>query len=272
MAPLNILSIGASRNIGYFAAIRLLEQGATVTLLLRTPSVFDEDETIQKFVKSGTARLSKGDGRKEEDMRRAWEEAGTVDAVVFTVGAIPSFSITKGFVVDPNLVAQCMLCVLGTLPTYASAPPPRIIALSSTGIGPAAHKALPLLIKPLYSVLTIPHYDKAGMEQALAHVAGWPLDPNHGEPRVEILGENWTERLPAPGTLKDRVLVVRAALLTDGKCMGDEVKAKGTGKAPYRVSHDELGVYTISRKDTAHFVVDALARWDEFKGIVNLGY
>ncbi|KAJ7187920.1 hypothetical protein C8R46DRAFT_1157147 [Mycena filopes] len=268
----NILSIGASRNIGYYSAVRLLEQGATVTLLLRTPSVFDEDAVIQKYVKSGTARLVKGDARNEDDMRRAWAAAGPVDAVVFTVGGVPSFSITKGFVVDPNLVAQCMLTLLRTLPTTSTTPPPRIIALSSTGIGPTAHKALPILLKPLYAALTIPHYDKAGMEQAVAHVAGWAPNPELGAPRVEILGENWTEGLPAPGTLKDRVLVVRPALLTDGKCVADENKAKGKGKAPYRASHEELSFYTISRKDTAHFVVDALSRWDEFKGIVNIGY
>ena len=76
MANMNILAIGASRNIGYMSAVRLLgtplhskqketligiaEKGATVTFLLRNPSVFDADEAIQRFVRSGRAKLLKG--------------------------------------------------------------------------------------------------------------------------------------------------------------------------------------------------------------------
>ncbi|KAJ7022655.1 hypothetical protein C8F04DRAFT_1012247 [Mycena alexandri] len=276
MAPMHVLSIGGSRHSGYWSAVRLLEQGSTVSFLLRRPSVFDEDPVIQKFVRSGAARLIKGDAKKEEDMAHAWEQAGIVDAVIFSVGGAPEWSLTKGLIIDPNLVAGCMLCVLRSMPIYDNAQPPKFVAISTTGLGPVAHKALPTLIKPLYSALATPHYDKIGMEQVLAYCAGRPLDPSHGEPRVEVLGENWTQRLPPPGTLKHRVLVVRPALLTNGKCMADEleVKGKGKGKAPYRASAEELHAYTISRKDVAHFVVNALGRWDEFEGkyAVNVGY
>jgi hypothetical protein len=104
--PLNVLTFGASRNIGYFAAIRLLgelhltlyslcrpliylflaEKGATVTFLLRSTAIFDEDLVIQGYVKAGTARLVKGDALNEADTRRAWAEAGVVDVVIFSVG------------------------------------------------------------------------------------------------------------------------------------------------------------------------------------------
>jgi hypothetical protein len=57
-----------------------------VTFLLRSPSVFDGDTTIQKYVASGHARLLKGDASVEADTQRAWNEAGVVDAVIFTVG------------------------------------------------------------------------------------------------------------------------------------------------------------------------------------------
>jgi hypothetical protein len=52
------------------------------------------------------------------------------------------------------------------------------------------------------------------------------------------------------------------------------VEAKGKDKLPYRVSEQELGGYTISRKDIAHFVVDALTRrWNEFENKrVNVAY
>ncbi|KAF7361643.1 NAD(P)-bd-dom domain-containing protein [Mycena venus] len=267
MAPLNILSVGGSRNIGYFAAVRLLEQGSTVTFLLRSPSAFDGDATIQKYVMSGHARLVKGDAGSEADTQRAWDQAGIVDAVIFTVGTYPSFSITKGLVqTPPDLCTQCILNVLCTMPTYANAPQPKLVVLSSIGLGPAAHKALPTLLKPLYGVaLAVAHRDKIGMERAIGHCAGWSWDPKtDGEVPSDFLANGWTERkgLPPRGTLR-HALIIRAGLLTDGDCVADKVA--GTGKKSYRVSEQELGGYTISRKDAAHLIVDALTRrWNEF--------
>ncbi|KAJ6499025.1 hypothetical protein C8R45DRAFT_101341 [Mycena sanguinolenta] len=270
MTPINVLSIGGSRNIGYFAAIRLLEQGSTVTFLLRSPSTFDGDAIIQKYVKSGHARLVKGDASIETDTQRAWDAAGIVDALVFTVGALPSlkdFSITKGFVQNPpDLCTRCILNVLCTMPTYETAPQPKLVLLSSTGLGPAAHKALPTLFKPMYGyALALPHEDKKGMEHAIFHCAGWNWDTKiEGKVVPEIMGDRWTERrgLPARGTLR-HALIIRAGLLTDGECVADKFK-EGKTKKNYRVNEKELGGYTISRKDVAHLVVDALTRrWDE---------
>lgn len=111
-APLNILSIGASRNIGYYASLKLLrtsppsrtpfhlissqsltENGATVTFLLRNPSIFDTDTSIQPFISSGKAHIVKGDALVKEDVAKAWNEAisrdesaGRVDYLLFTLG------------------------------------------------------------------------------------------------------------------------------------------------------------------------------------------
>ncbi|KAK7005765.1 NAD(P)-bd-dom domain-containing protein [Favolaschia claudopus] len=272
MSSLNVLAFGASRNIGYLSTLRLLEQGATVTLLLRSPSAFDEDAAMQKYVRSGHARLLKGDATIEADTQRAWDQAGVVDAVIFTIGTYPSFSLTKGFVQTPaNLCTQCILNVLRTMPTYANTPQPKIVVLSSTGLGPAAHKALPALFKPLYgALLANPHRDKMGMEYTIAHCAGWTWDEKvHGKVPDAIMGEDWQKGLPARGALR-RAVIVRAGFLTDGECIGDKVQ--GTGKKGYRVSQKELGGYTISRKDAAHFVVTALAT-DEFENTrINLTY
>ncbi|KAJ6594473.1 hypothetical protein B0H19DRAFT_916713 [Mycena capillaripes] len=273
MVP-NILAVGASKNIGYFAAVRLLEQGATVTFILRTPSVFDTDPVIQRYLKSGKARLVKGDASRDEDTRRAWEEAGAVDALIFSVGSIPKLDMFKGFVMDPpNPVTKCLLSVFCTMPKHTS--PPKIIIFSSIGLTPAGHAALPALLKPLYGVvLAAPHRDKIGVERVVAHCAGWAWDPAvDGVVEADILADGWTTRagLPEPGSLTE-VLVVRPALLTDGKCKADERAAKGKGKM-YRVGEGELGGYTISRKDAAHFVVNALSRWDEFRNKrVNVSY
>ncbi|KAF7315813.1 NAD(P)-bd-dom domain-containing protein [Mycena indigotica] len=271
---MNILAIGASRNIGYLSAIRLLNEGATVTFLLRSPSTFDDDSVIQQFVATEKARLIKGDATSEEDTRRAWEAAGTVDAVIFSVGGTPSLGI-KGITINPhNLVTQCMFNLLCTIPTYQNAPQPKIIAISSIGLTPSAHKSLPLLMKPLYSMLDAPHKDKLGLERVLAHCAGWTWDAAAGEPDSDITGENWQQRpgLPAPGSLK-HILVVRPAWLTDGKSKADEIELKGKNKQGYRFGQEELGCYTISRADVSHFIATSLDRWNELEDKrINVGY
>lgn len=132
------------------------------------------------------------------------------------------------------------------------------------------HVDLPIPIKALYSLIDVPHKDKLGAERAVAYCTGWKWDD--GEQKDEIMGERWRERegLPAPGTLRG-MLVVRPALLTDGDCQADKKKNA------YRVKEGDTelrGVYTISRKDVAHFIADAvLHRWDEFSDkAVNIGY
>lgn len=261
---MNVLAIGASRNIGYYASLRLLAAGCTVTFMLRKPSVFDSDETIQSHIKSGKAHLLKGDAMVQSEVKHAWDQAsthGNVDLLLFTVGGLPGFSLTKGVYQSPaNLVTESLLNALCTMPTQIS--PPKLIVLSSTGITHASHAALPLPFKPLYGLfLASPHKDKFGVERAIAHCAGWKWDD--GEPSDEIIGKGWLQRegLPTKGTLKD-ALLIKAALLTDGECKAE----KGGGKPAYRVKEGQLsGAWTVSRKDVAHFVTDAvLNRWNEF--------
>ncbi|CAA7270997.1 unnamed protein product [Cyclocybe aegerita] len=271
---LNVLAIGSSRNIGYYSSIRLLNSGATVTFLLRSPGVFDADETIQKYIKAGKAHLVKGDALVKEDVQRVWDEAGKhgpVDVLLFTVGGTPKFSFTKGFVIDPaNLVTQSLFNALCTIPT--SEPQPRVITISSTGLTRTSHAKLPLPLKPFYGhFLALPHKDKVGAERLVAHCAGWSWNTkDDGEPEDDIMGakgDEWKKRegLPAEGSLK-RALVIRPAFLTDGECKAEDEKEKKKGKPGYRVSEGELGGWTVSRKDVAHFVADAiLNRWSEFE-------
>lgn len=66
-----------------------------MTFLLRSPSAFDADTTIQRYLTSGFARLVKGDALNKDDVQNAWktaEEAGAgkgIDLVLFTVGRVP---------------------------------------------------------------------------------------------------------------------------------------------------------------------------------------
>ncbi|KAG6902134.1 hypothetical protein C0995_003891 [Termitomyces sp. Mi166 len=282
---MNILVIGGSRNIGYHTAVRFLEAGHHVTFLLRKLSVFDNDEIIKKFVGLKKAHLVQGDALIKADVDRAWKaaaanvETGLVDVLLFTVGATASqgkFHITKGVLISPpNLVTNALINALSTLPS----PHPKIITISSTGVTRSSKAALPCPIRMLYSyLLRAPHRDKRGAERLAAHVAGWNWDPNDfGELGEDILdsAEKWKETpgLPAPGSVKD-ILVVRPAFLTDGECMADKVKDQPSSEAPYRVSEEEFTAWTVSRKDVAHFIFDAvLHHWDKFGSKrINIGY
>ncbi|KAI0771075.1 hypothetical protein BD413DRAFT_476805 [Trametes elegans] len=272
----NVFVLGGSKNIGYYAAIRLLEQGATVAFLLRKTSVFDKDEQIQSYIKQGKVSLIQGDALVLEDVRKGWEAAleagnGTVDVLLFTIGGTPNFQITKGIQLDPpDICRRALLNTLRTLPEALRAPAtqPRIVVVTSRGILHAGHASLPLALKGFYSyALAGPHADKLGAERVLAHVLGRPWAKEDAEPRPDLLQPDWRELpgLPKEGELK-KVVIVRPALLTDGPCQADE-KAK-KGKPGYRAVAGEIdGGYTVSRRDTAHFIVNgALAEWDKWEG------
>ncbi|KAG6919715.1 hypothetical protein DXG01_002661 [Tephrocybe rancida] len=282
---MNILVVGGSRNIGYHTAIRFLEAGHSVTFLLRRLSVFDNDATVQKFIKSNLAHLVQGDALIKDDVQHAWNSAaanvdtGIIDLLVFSVGAgvsQGSFHITKGIIISPpNLVTHALLNVLATLPS----PCPKIITISSTGITRTSRDSLPMPIKLLYGYLiAAPHRDKCGAERLIAHVSGWNWDAKeYGEPGEDILdsagGWKGTPGLPAAGSVKD-ILVVRPALLTDGKSVADAYEGKHNSQAPYRVSEADFKAWTVSRRDVAHYIFDAvLHHWEEFSGKrMNIGY
>jgi len=291
-APLNVLSLGGSRNIGYYSALKLLKTGATVTFLLRNPAMFDADTAMQPYLASGQVRRVKGDGLVKDDVARAWAEAARerskIDYLIFTVGGKPRFAgLSRGFVIDPpNLVTQCLLNALSTIPSSLPQQP-RILVITAAGITPTSHASLPFVVKPLFKhFVAVPHADKLGAEKVLHYLtAGLPSwNPStDGEPPAEVLPSGWertTGGLPQPGTLQ-HVMILRPSILTDGESLGDKYdvednRAKGKKtKTTYRVSAEgDLGGYTVSRKDVAHFVADVvLNRWDTFENkIVNISY
>lgn len=67
--------------------------------MLRSTAVFDSDEAIQKYVKTGHVRLVKGDALVIEDVRNAWAEASKdkpVDLLLFTIGFSTYISTRRG--------------------------------------------------------------------------------------------------------------------------------------------------------------------------------
>lgn len=160
-------------------------------------------------------------------------------------------------------MTQSLLNCLETLPT----PHPNIIAISAAGATRIGRKKVPFPLKLFYSyLLTVPHADKRGAEEVLAHCAGWEWK-TEDSPGTEVLGGDWKASvdLPIPGTLKN-VVVVRPAMLTDGTCRADTWESSSEG--PYKVEAEDLvGRWTVSRKDVAHFLVERVVRhWDEWEG------
>ena len=181
--------------------------------------------------------------------------------LIVNVGGTPKFELTKGFTVSPsNLVTHSFLNVVSTLPPNH----PKIITISSTGLTKKSHANLPLPLKPLYGyLLAFPHKDKVGMERVVAHCAGWPWDAEDAEVDEGILGSGWQDGLPEAGSVKS-IVVIRPALLVDGDCKCDNPKS---GKEPYRVKEGDIGGWTVSRKDVAHFIVEgALGDWGKWEG------
>ncbi|KAI0748743.1 hypothetical protein C8Q80DRAFT_1271101 [Daedaleopsis nitida] len=274
---MNVLVLGGSKNIGYYAAVRLLKKGATVTFLLRSISVFDNDEQIQSYVKQGKAQLVLGDGLKADSVKSAWQASvaigeGTVDLVLSSIGGAPSFSFSKGITLDnPDVCTRSLLNLLSTMPDALRAPErqPRFVVITSMGITAEAHARLPFGLRTFYgTALSGPHVDKLGAERILAHCTGRAWAPADVVQK-SVLSDGWeaTPGLPGPAELK-HVLIVRPALLTDGECRADKAEAAGKGKAAYRAAATEMSDgYRVSRRDVAHFVVeDAVPNWSKWEG------
>ncbi|KAG8943584.1 hypothetical protein FRC04_002813 [Tulasnella sp. 424] len=258
---MKVLAIGASRNIGYFAALSLLRAGNTVVFQLRNVSAFDEDVEMQPFVKSGQAKLVKGDALVQEDVRTAWTEANAdgvpVDVVLLSVGGTPKFTLSKGFVINPpNLCTSSLVNLLSVIPHDFPAQP-KIVAVTSNGVTADSHKSIPFLAKGFYALISVPHADKLGMEKVIHWSAGWPKESwKDGDPEAHILPQGWQEQLGGKAGWLKSIVVVRPAILTDGE-----------ENAKYKAGEDIPGLWTVSRKTVAHFISnDVLNNWSKWEG------
>lgn len=263
---MKIFAIGAGKNIGYFSALHFLSSGHKVVFFLRSPGAFDNDATIQPYLKSGQASIVKGDALDKQAVENAWNAANkdsNVDLVLFTVGGTPVFKPTQGLVISPmDLTTRSLSNVLQSIAsTRTQDSMPRMIVITSTGVTKASHDNLPFGFKWFYSyALHSPHVDKLGMERLLQYAMGKKWE-EEVEPSEEVLPAGWQQHYPPTGWLPN-IVIVRPAFLTDGE-----------SKATYKASTDEFASYTISRKDVAHFIgTRILPEWSTWSNkIVNIG-
>ncbi|KAF8597887.1 hypothetical protein BDV93DRAFT_527075 [Ceratobasidium sp. AG-I] len=249
---MQVLLLGASRNIGYHVTQRLLAKGHTCTLLLRRPDAMQSDPAMSGLISEGKLKLSPGDALVAADIQRAWDMAksdGVVDQVFYGIGGDPSLSVTQGFVVTPADITERGMTALLSVIQSSTTPStrPRIVTITSNGLDDRSHGLLPLPMRVFYGwALRVPHEDKINQEKVVKSAAGWDGEGNGW------LGEK-------------NMVIVRPAFLTSGKCKADK-KPDGKEEA-YRAGQELPSVWTISRADVAHFIAEkVIADWDKWAG------
>jgi hypothetical protein len=256
------------------AIVGLLERGDTVSILLRSPSVLEQDNVLKKHFESGRLRLFKGDATNKEDVISAWKAAitagGIVNIILFAVGPTAKFKLFKGMTVNPpNVSAISYFNTLLAITSGAENPtsPPKMIVLSAKAVTPGAMASLPAPVRLLAGwMFRNVNLDKRGMETLVYH--GWGKEYEEGmtpTPSQGILPDDWKEQLPHAGWAKSTVLI-RPPRLTD-----DPEKMK------YRAEINDFAVWSISRRDLAGFIVDKVLVSDDgskrFEGeVVTIGY
>lgn len=245
---MRVLLLGASRNIGYYVAQRLLAHGHDCTLLLRRPDAMESDPAMSGYIRDGKAKLVRGDGLVKDDVQRAWDTAkgdSKVDLVFFGIGGDPKFSLTQGFIITPpDLTTRSMSVLLSVIQSSTTPTTrPKLVTIGSNGLDDRSHSLLPLPLKVFYGwFLRLPHEDKIGLENNVQTAAGW----SEGS-------EGWLDPRDA--------VIVRPSLLTSGECLAD------TKEDAYRTGEELTGAWTVSRADVGHFVVEkVIADWEKWAG------
>ena len=261
---MNVLFFGATHGCGLEALILLLSSSSstnTASVVARYPDAFAK--TLQERAPELTAdqaaltaklNVIKGDALKAAQVTSAFEQAqqrfGKIDAVVFSIGGRPVFSKNP---FSPLTLSPESICERASrnvtdalLALPANVPQPRLIVVSSNGLGKQGHALLPYLMRPLYSyLLPVPHKDKEQMEIHLHHLAGLKSDDFNPTPDAALVAQPKIKQL----------IIIRPALLLDGKA---------TKKI--RVDENLTGGYSISRADVGFFIYNSCLGGPEDKG------
>ncbi|KAI6380123.1 hypothetical protein MCOR25_001774 [Pyricularia grisea] len=238
-----ILFLGATGGVCGAALQLALSAGINCVAVVRTPA-----KLTDKYPSKSNLTVIQGDAKNMADVKRALTKPGDaalpglVDVVVSSVGSYPSLR-NFGANEDPTLCEESMTALLSAVEELVAQggaqklSPPRVIAVSSTGISDFG-RDVPLAFAPLYYVmLASAHKDKKKMEAQLI------VDKATGK-----------KTPPAVGGARPEFTVIRGSMYVDGK---DDSKAKPVRvgiEDPYKGIESQAIGYTISREDVGKWI------------------
>ncbi|KAK0547124.1 hypothetical protein OC846_004980 [Tilletia horrida] len=245
--------LGATRGCGLQVLLQLLNaqdaQGHELYTLSRNKDAliatlkendYDYETRSKDPATKNKLHIFVGDALKPESVQQLFATAGNdIDVVFFSLGGTLTFHANplKVPTLSPaNICEKGTNVLLETLAAHQQAKPPKVVVISSNGLGKDGHSKLPFGLKTMYGwMLHNPHADKEEMEKVLHY--------NSGLPSVDFNPEG---KSPATGTVLKNLTIVRPALLTDGALTGKYRSGEGyVSKA-----------YSIRRADVGHFIFE----------------
>jgi putative NADH-flavin reductase len=248
--PQHLAFFGATGGCALNALVHSLNAGHICTALARTPSKLTG---LLEATSTPTENLTIVSG-SIDDRAAVASTLQNATTVIFGVGGSPVFSpnpLTMFVTLnDQNICERAITQVLSVLQETGSKP--LISVISSTGLH--GNKDLPILMRPLYKALEVPHRDKEAMERLVVKAAQDGVVDGH--------------------------VIVRPALLSHGSETEGKVKAGYEGRfkngsAKWGDIAGEAVGYTISRKDVGRWIFEEVVegRGGEWKGHgVSLAY
>ncbi|EIW68588.1 hypothetical protein TREMEDRAFT_31795 [Tremella mesenterica DSM 1558] len=220
--------LGASKGCGWNALqIFLQDPTNTAILLLRKP--LEVKEKLGENV--NRVEMIQGNGTVLEDVKKLFE------------GGAPVMTLRGPVVDQPTICTDAtitLLKVLGEL-DYT----PRVVAVSSMGIG-ENHSVMPLLMRILYPlVLSKPHQDKESLEYLLSRSAKHITTPTNLPP---LLTAGKVQEIKAD--FLPEVTIVRPAFFTGGD-------APARPETELQVD-EKACVYTVRRSEVGRLIVECM--------------
>ncbi|TLS21103.1 uncharacterized protein PpBr36_10577 [Pyricularia pennisetigena] len=238
-----ILFLGATGGVCGAALQLALSAGINCVALVRTPA-----KLTDKYPSKPNLTVVQGDSRNIADVKRALSKpsdvasSGLVDIVVSSVGSYPSMR-NFGANEDPTLCEESMKALLSAVEELIAQggvqklSPPRIIAVSSTGISDFG-RDVPLALAPLYYLLLASaHKDKRKMESQLI------TDKATGK-----------KAPPAAGSARPEFTVVRGSMYVESKDGGKAKPVRVGVEDPYKGIESQAIGYTIAREDVGKWI------------------
>ncbi|GAB7359215.1 hypothetical protein MBLNU230_g5874t1 [Neophaeotheca triangularis] len=235
MALPRLAFFGATGGCAGSALAHALKNGHDCIALARTPSKLTT-ALKSKGIDTSNLQIIQGDAKNVEDVKKALVfKDSVVDIIISGVGSTPQLRLSwiPMGLADPTVCEDAMKVLLLALAQLSRGQKPRLINLSTTGLGgPKATRDVPLGYGYLYHwLLHEPHEDKRKVQELL---------------RAEM-------RKPESQQVLGVYTTVMSTLLVDGKGLGIGRVREGWEGEP------AVG-YSIRREDVGEWVFERLVR------------